>query len=463
MRRYLFLFLAVFILSACQVYKSEIPAEPLAVLPTSFSGDNHGGEGISRPFWFYFNDPALSRLEQEAMGNNPALAQAAARMEEAVARAGAAGATLFPWLNLKGRVGREHQLSSFASATGTSMNLSLAAGYEIDLWQRLAAGRAAADLGAAAAGLDLAAARISIAAQVADLYFLIIEQKAQLGLSNEMIASYSDSRDRVNRRYEAGLVPALDVYQARQNILAARGRKPGYEATYINSIHALAALVGRYPGDFSFTGAGLPSEPGKMFKAALPADLVAARPDIRAAWLRLLAADRDTAAAVAARFPTFNILAELGRGRLDFGRAVSDSFWSLALQGLAPVFDAGRRRAAVAAKKGAAGAALAGYRRVVLNAFREVEDSLTLIATTRRRLEILKQREKTAAETRNLAEDRYYQGLSDYLPVLSAQQQYFAIKGDWLAARRQMLSANISLARAVFLVGDKNRNRPRKK
>ncbi len=455
--RYMPALLIVVSLAACQVYRSEIPADPAASIPAAFSGGNRSGAIVEKPFWQYFEDPVLERLEKEALAANPSLAQAVARHEQAVALARLSASALFPYLNLNGRISRDRQISTFGTSTGTSMNLSLAAGYEIDLWQRLASSREGAAFSEEAAAMDLAAARISIAAQVADLYFLILEQKGQLVLSDEMISSYEDSLERVRQRYEAGLVPALDLYQARQNILAVRVRKPGFEATAANSIHALAALLGRFPEDFSLgIQTGLP-EVEKLFQAGLPANLISRRPDIRAAWLRLMAADRQTAAAVAARFPSFNILAEIGRGRLDFGTAISDTFWSLALQGLQPLFDAGRRKAEVAARRAAAREALAGYRQTVLNGFREVEDSLTLLATTGRRLDALAAREKTAAETLSLAEDRYFQGLSDYLPVLGAQQQYFEVKSELLAAQRQMLSANISLARAAYQMPEERR------
>jgi outer membrane protein TolC len=41
------------------------------------------------------------------------------------------------------------------------------------------------------------------------------------------------------------------------------------------------------------------------------------------------------------------------------------------------------------------------------------------------------------------------QGLSDYLPVLTAQSLHFDAESQLLAARRQLLSDRISLARAL--------------
>ena len=460
MMRLILVFISLFSLAACQVYKSEIPSNPAGAVPAAFQEDDRGGGRVAPGFWHAFADPLLNRFEEEALANNQTIAQAKARLEEAAARSEIAGAGLFPWLNLKGRAAREKQMSSFGASTGNSYNLSLAAGYEIDLWKRLSSSRSAAELGHKAAALDLAAARTAIAAQVADLYFLIVETQAQLNLSDEMIGSYTDSLERVSKRYESGLVPALDVYQARQNLLAVQARKPSQEAVYTRAVHGLAVLLGRFPEEFTLAAPGNMCRPEKLFAAGLPANLVAARPDIRAALLRLIAADRQTAAAVADRFPTFNLLAEFGRGRIDFGQVVSDSFWSIATSALAPIFDAGRRKAEVAAKRAATMAALAAYRQTVLSAFREVEDSLTSLAATRRSLSLLEERERTASETLKLAEDRYYQGLSDYLPVLSAQQQYFAVKGELLAARQQMVSANITLARAAYLTGGGPLDRP---
>ena len=91
-------------------------------------------------------------------------------------------------------------------------------------------GTDAARLEAAAAQADLRALYLSLAARVADLYFLAREQQTQLELADRNIAAFTDTLERVERRYREGLVPALDLYQSRQNLAAVRSRRPQFES-----------------------------------------------------------------------------------------------------------------------------------------------------------------------------------------------------------------------------------------
>jgi outer membrane protein TolC len=61
----------------------------------------------------------------------------------------------------------------------------------------------------------------------------------------------------------------------------------------------------------------------------------------------------------------------------------------------------------------------------------------------------LAQREEASEAALRLALDRYLQGLSDYLPVLTAQGLYFEVQSQTLSARRQLLADRITLARAL--------------
>ena len=92
---------------------------------------------------------------------------------------------------------------------------------------------------------------------------------------------------------------------------------------------------------------------------------------------------------------------------------------------------------------------LAAYNETVLTAFGEVEDALVQNHTTEERIRQLDERvEYTSAELR-LAVDNYARGLSTYLPVLTAQNSNFEAQSQLVAARRQLISYRISLARAL--------------
>jgi NodT family efflux transporter outer membrane factor (OMF) lipoprotein len=438
-----------FFLAGCSVYSSNLPELP-GPLPDKFV-EAEGEEKFAEPgrFWEQFNDSELNNLVEQALDGNLSIRQALARYEQFTALEKISRASLLPFLNLTGSASQEKPLSTFSGIKGSSLRLSAVAGYELDLWDKLGKGRDKSSYNRQASAADIKTAYISVAAQVTDLYFLLIEQRAQLELSDRIIASQDDTLERMESRYEAGLVPALDVYQARQNILAAKAAKPPFEANLAKGSHALATLLGRFPE------AGLGGQQAELLKLdskalpGIPSELISRRPDIEAAFLRLKATDAEVAAAAAERFPAFNLTAVFGTGRLDYTTIISDTFWSLMLEVVQPVFDNGRRRAEVSRRQALVEEELARYHQTVLSAVQEVEDALASYRAGLMQLELLEERYVATTATLRLAEDQYFEGLTEYLSVLTAQVNHFNVQRQLLSGRRQLISDRISLLRAL--------------
>jgi NodT family efflux transporter outer membrane factor (OMF) lipoprotein len=443
--------LGLVLLTACAVHRPT-PIKPVAPLPGMFSESPAGADAGDQPgrWWQVFGDPQLEALLAEAFDHNLDIAEAVARLEaaEAAARVGAAG--LFPTLDLRGSASRKSAPGFLGTDTGNSYSLSAAAGYEVDLWRRVRSERDVARLAAQASAEDLQTLYLSLSADVADLYYLAAEQRAQLALTDHTIAAFADAAARVEDRYRHGLVPALDLYQARQNVAAARARRPPIEAARNRTAHALAVLLGHYPGETDDGDlAELPPVP-EQFPAGLPATLLTRRPDLRAALRRVQASDAQVAVAVANRFPALNLLANYGRSSTAFATgAITGTFWNVGADLLAPIVDGGGRRAEVARSEAELRASLAGYQQVVLAAVQEVEDALSDNRATEEEIARLGESVAATAATLDNAWDRYLQGLAEFLPVLSAQQSHFDAESRLLAARRSLIAHRITLARAL--------------
>jgi NodT family efflux transporter outer membrane factor (OMF) lipoprotein len=421
-------------------------------MPEAYSeaeGEGSAAQDVGR-WWERFGDERLNAFMEEAFRQNLDLAQAYERLRQAQAAARITGSSRSPLLNIKGSAGRARQAGPLGAATQDSYGLSAAASYEIDLWQKLKSGTDAAHLDALALRADVKALYISFSARLADLYYLALEQRAQLELSDRTIEAFQDTLERVERRYREGLVAALDVYQSRQNLAAARAQRPVFKSTLDVTLHELAVLLGRFPGkEISGADGELPEAPA--FPVGIPSQLLTRRPDIEAALLRLEAKDKRVGAAVADRFPSFNLVGGYG-GASEKLRSVLDSpniFWNLLVQAAQPVLDGGRRKAEVERSEAVFGEALAGYQQAVLRAFQEVEDAFSKSRATQERILMLKEGVAAAESALRLALDRYLQGLGDYLPVLTAQQRFYDSKSALLAAERQLISDRIQLARAL--------------
>ncbi|PLX78028.1 MAG: hypothetical protein C0614_08850 [Desulfuromonas sp.] len=435
----------------CSLHQPE-PVQPPPDLPAKFSRwqGSAGEQQHSAPWWQDFADPQLNRLIEVLLAENLSLEQGLARLEQARATARQAGAGQWPSLTLSGEAGRSRQPGATGPSTGDTRQLAVAAAFEIDLWGKLAARSKAAEHSTQANFAELQTLTLGLVSQLIDLYYLAVEQRAQIRLVDQTIASFSETQNRVEHRYRLGVRPAIDVYQARQSLQNARAGRELFEAGLANAEHAMAVLIGRYP-DRTSTGklATLPALE-TSFPVGLPSQLLEQRPDLQTAMARIAAADQNVAAAIADRFPSINLLATYGRSRQELASGVlSGDFWSLVSGLTLPIFDAGRRQAEVERNQAVLREAVAAYRLAVLNAFREVEDGLANHQASNLRIRSLEETETATAATMRLAWQNYLQGLSDYLPVLTAQRAHYDTQSHLLAARRQLISHRISLARAL--------------
>ncbi|MEW6601498.1 MAG: efflux transporter outer membrane subunit [Nitrospirota bacterium] len=445
----IFVFLAIMFISGCAPYRGRISGSPVGV-PPSYSMTAPAYSAPAGRWWEQFGDDTLNRLTEEAFRYNLDIAQAYERLMQSRAIVNITDASRWPVLNIEGAGGKTRQSGLYGMTTSDTFSLSAAASYEIDLWGKLSSRTDAARLDAIASEESLKALFISISAQIADLYFLAAEQQAQLALSDETIASFKDTLDMVESRYRGGLVPAVDVYQSRQNLASARAQRPVFESNLAVTRNALAVMTGRFPDRKTGENFGnLTAAPS--FGAGLPSQLLTDRPDLKSGLLRLRAADSRVAAAVADRFPSFSLVGRYG-GASDEVRSVLDSpniLWNVLLQAVQPVIDSGRRKAEVARSESVVREYLASYHKTVITAFQEVEDALSRISASEQRLRMLDETVSASESSLRLSLDRYMQGLTDYLPVLTEQLRHFNAKSSLLAAKRQLISDQIQLARAL--------------
>lgn len=445
------LVLALFILPGCAVHRHQT-IDPPGPVPESFGGqtERETGEPPMARWWEIFEDTDLNALMEESFNANLDLAQSFAVLGQLEAIRRQASSLKYPTLDVEGQAGRSRQPGIFGEDTGNSFGLSLAAGYEVDLVNRLESGADAAALEAEASREDVKSLYMSLSAELVDLYYLAVEQRAQIDLTDGTIASFEETLDLVTRRYIQGLVPAIDVYQARQNLSFAKASRPLFEANLAAAEHAIAIILGRYP-ERGLAGqrAKLPEMPDS-FPVGIPARVLTRRPDVRSRFLRVQASDARVAEAIADRFPSINLLGSYGTSKTAFSAGdISGVFWNVLARVIQPVIDGGRRRAEVARTEAVFEENLARYRKTVLTSIREVEDALIKNRTTKERIRQLEERVEATGGSLRLSRERYLLGLTDYLPVLTAQAAHFTAESQLLAARRQLVSDRISLARAL--------------
>ena len=281
------------IIVSCMPFKPKARVSPAGELPKTFSLYSEKSEPINR-WWEEFNDAELDTLIERAISGNFTLREAWSRLNQARALAVQVGAALYP--DLTGTAGASYarertQNGSAITEFGDNYSLGIVSSYELDLWGRIRSEHESALLETSAVREDVNAAAMTLAAEVANRWISIISQKLQKQLLQRQLKNNLLYLELTELRFRNAMVSVLDVYQQKQIVESVRAEIPLVEAQEQLLRHELAVLLGKPPLTFlSITREDLPM-PTELPATGLPADLLSARPDLRAAGMRLKAAD----------------------------------------------------------------------------------------------------------------------------------------------------------------------------
>jgi outer membrane protein, multidrug efflux system len=435
------------VIEGCATFAPSQREPDKKLLPSTFSLPPRQWEP-SRRWWEAFNDPQLNDLIEEALGHNFSLQQSWARLRQARALAMESGAALYPDLTLGASASSERRHAD-TTETADNYSLGLTGSYEIDLWGKLRSERQAARLSATASREDLNTAAVTLSANIATRWIGIISQRMQKQLLLQQLHANQILLELVELRFRKSLASALDVFQQRQLVEKSRAQLPLVEQSERRLLNELALLLGRTPFGLPQIQAQSFEIPADLPSAGIPAQLLANRPDIRAAAKRLEAADWNVSAARADRLPQISLSVEAAYQADKLSLLVDNWLTRLAANMTAPLFDGRRRASEVQRLQAVVVENLAAYRQTVLTAIREVEDALVDEVKLREHLNGLRAQLEAAQNALNVARRRYRNGLNDYLPVLTQLLAVQELERTQIQRRADLLIARVDLFRSL--------------
>ena len=432
-------------------------SEPQLAVPAGWSagtGTDAMDAVLLARWWHGFGDPVLDRLVADALAANLDLAQARARLREARARRGVAGAALAP--SVDASLSGSRSRSSGQSGSGSTRELYSAgfdASWELDVFGGVRRSVEAAQADLEASVESLSDTRVSLAAEVALNYIDLRTAEQRLAIAEESIASRGENHQIIRWRQQAGLVSELDLAQATTDLESTRAVLPPLRTAVIEAKNRLAVLLGRNPGELEslvHADRPIPLAAGEIV-AAIPADTLRQRPDVRVAERRLAAQTARLGEAEAARYPSFRLSGSLGLEALELDALADRDANTHSLFGgiTAPVFNAGRIAANIEIQDALVEQARLAYRAAVLAALEEVENALTAVANTDARRAKLAEAAAAARTTLAIAEYRYASGLADFLSVLDAQRTQLSLDEQLAGSTGELARAQIRLYKAL--------------
>jgi NodT family efflux transporter outer membrane factor (OMF) lipoprotein len=358
------------------------------------------------------------------------------------------GSKLWPQIGAQFSAATLHDASQSANSNSNMQYGGIF--WEIDLWGRIRAQKAAAEAGFEATALDYAFGRQSVAATTAKSWYLAIETRQLVALAEQAVEIYTRLLELVKIRRAAGKVADLDVAEASANLNSAESDLRIAQGLYSEARRALELLLGRYPAaeiEISAAFAPLP----QPVAAGLPSSLLERRPDIMAAERQVLAAFRTEEAAKLALLPAISLNFEGGRlsDRILDLVHLNPALYRAAIGMSVPIFTGGALTAQIKIATAAQAQTVARYGSVVLEAFREVETTLTNEALLAQRAQFDQRALEDRTAAVQIAAIKYTAGSIDLLSVLILQSEQLAMQKYVIKLYNAQLANRINLHLAL--------------
>jgi NodT family efflux transporter outer membrane factor (OMF) lipoprotein len=446
--------LAGILLGGCVLPPKE-SAHPDALPNTRVGLTGTEVKPVPDAWWKSFEDPQLDALIVAGLKDSPTLAEATARVADALARSQIAHSKLLPSANLDASALYQRAPENYLippplaghtfwlSQAGASLN------WDLDFWGRQADAVHRAQALTRSASLDVENARLMLGTAIVQAYVELYRENALADIAERSAAQRENIVAITRRRVAAGVDTQLELRQAEGQLPQAHVARDQARAAADLAVHELAALTGQGADAYaSIHRPVLNLDAALPVPATLPINLLARRPDVLSARLNIEAADYQRLSDRAAFYPDINLKALAGIGAVGLSNLVQ---WSARGYGAGPLislplFDGGRLRAQYQSSEAQLDGAIAGYNNAVLRAVQQTADQITRIeALARERVDQQQTLEANEAASR-LAEERYRAGLASYLSVLNAETQV-------LTARQTMVDivANQAVARVTLL------------
>ncbi|WP_145346655.1 TolC family protein [Rosistilla ulvae] len=422
--------------------KGPMPTFAASSLPSM----SESGETIApERWWTTFDDDGLDREVNLALGDNFDLAVALSRLRAAQAVTRIAASDWCWDVN-----GFSESSRTFGPGRDASqMTWGLDASYQVDLFGQIRSRVDAERFRTEATRSDYQAVALSLSAEVARTWYSLIESYAQIKLLEEQVETNREGLKAVELRYAEVGEGGPNVLRQQQLVQSTMEQMVVVRAGIEVLEHQLAVLTGQPPQTARYQpGDKLPELPPMPF-AGLPADLLNRRPDVRAAYFALAAADRDVAAAVSDQYPRLNLGASIVNSAQNPETLFRDWFLSLGGQLIGPIIDGGQRRAEVARTQAVVWQRFSEYRQTTLIALQEVEDALALERRQIERIELLEAQLESAELASQQLLQYFITGNTSYLDVLSAAQSRQSLQRSLLSARLDLIQIRIGLYLAL--------------
>jgi NodT family efflux transporter outer membrane factor (OMF) lipoprotein len=403
-------------------------------------------EVIAMDWWRGFSDPYLDQLVQRALDANVDMKILAARIGVASAQIGEARAGALPTL-------QAGAAASFEKTTGQPFakqyNLGTQTNWDIDIWGKVEKGVQAQSAEFKASEADWRAGYLKLVSDVSTTYFQILQFDEQIDQQAQTLAKNKEILGTYQAMEQNGLLPHTRVLQQSAEINQLAHDLIELQRLRALSGNALATLIGVPAGDFKVPAGHLqqrvrvPEVPG-----GLPSQLLKRRPDIVAAEYRVLETYDLTGQAKLAQLPSISLTGRGGTSSFALTDLLKSFTFGLLPSINFPIFDPGVK-ARIKTSEAQAKVTEQEYRRTVMGAFEEVENSLVNLDAHKKQRAELQQQVDQLRTVAQQSDAQLREGVASQLEVFEVERSLLSAQLALLANHQQILSDTVTLYKAL--------------
>ena len=469
-KNYALLAVTVILVSSCKLAQ-PVQQQSAVSTPATYTEqtDSAGIGEIKRSV--FFTDQKLVALIDTAIQNNLDLKMAVQRIEMARSNILFANGALLPSVSAEisggGRKFGDYTMDGVGNYdTNFSPNVDsdrklpapfmpdyfagLRSSWEVDIWGKLKIQRKAAYTRFLATDKARQAITTSLVAQVASLYYELLNLDTELNIIQKNIRLQQTAVETVGIQKEAGRANELAVRQFRAQLLNTQSLEIDINQRIIATENQLNLILGRFPQRISRSSTLEQTFP-QQIKAGIPSDLLRQRPDVQQAELEMLANYNDQQAARLAFLPSLNITAMLGfnafKSNLIFNPG---SIAYNALGGLAaPLINRKALKAGAKRAEAASLESLYNYNKSILTGFQEVSTSLNKIENSRKITAFKREEVSVLQQAVATSRDLFLTGYASYLEIIMAQRSVLEAEITLTNVQTDQYLALVELYRSV--------------
>ncbi|PAF53764.1 hypothetical protein BKH42_04535 [Helicobacter sp. 13S00482-2] len=437
------------LLVGCMPKIEELPKDSKVTLAL----DEVSEQQIQKNWWKNFNDPSLIFLIQKARTYNSDIQIAQTRIRQAMGILKIAKSTLFPTANITMSPQYTQSMLTpifgFNTPIGT-IDPTLNIGYNFDFFGKNKKERKNKTYQAQAIIAQAYATKISLDAEVAKTYINLVALKDKLSVLENTLKARKIELDIAQSKAKTGYSSQYDEQQAKIQYEATKAQIPSTKLSIEKTENALEELTGISAKELktikSLDQLNEPTLPKKI-----PSSILRNRPDVAYAEFEL-AASSEALAKVRLNFlPDFNLIANLGvAGFTDFFTTAGHIFTgAVGTSILAPLFEGGKLKGEFAIANAKRDEAAYTYKKIVLNAYKEVKNAQASIEWLTEQQILLQNERESAIKTLQYAKSRYENGYSSYLEVVDAQRSLLDLEGQIIILKTAYIESLINLYQSL--------------